>query len=200
MAKKLTDKQKSRLWEQQRSRSFQASTLLDVLEPHAQDESIAQRVATIELGPLHRGLPWLCAIHQQLFQDVFDWAGELRDVDISKGETRFCHFEYIENEGNDLMQEMEDEHYLTGLARTEFVHRLAHYYCEINVLHPFFVGSGRAQRVFFEQLAIHAGYVLDWSGVDPDLWRTANQAGALGDLGPLTEIFTKVVSEVGESE
>lgn len=200
MAKKLTDKQKSRLWQQLRSRSFQASSRLDILEPHAQDETIAQRVETIELGPLHRGLPWLCAIHQQLFQDVFDWAGELRDVDISKGETRFCHFEYIENEGNDLMQEMEDEHYLVGLARTEFVKRLAHYYCEINVLHPFFVGSGRAQRVFFEQLAIHAGFILDWSDVDPDEWRAANQAGALGDLTPLCEIFTKVVSEARESE
>ncbi|OAT15718.1 cell filamentation protein [Buttiauxella noackiae ATCC 51607] len=200
MTKKLTDKQKSRLWQQLRNRSFQASSRLDILEPHAQDETIAQRVETIELGPLHRGLPWLCAIHQQLFQDVFDWAGELRDVDISKGETRFCHFEYIENEGNDLMQEMEDEHYLVGLARDEFVKRLAHYYCEINVLHPFFVGSGRAQRVFFEQLAIHAGYVLDWSDVDPDEWQTANQAGALGDLNPLCEIFTKVVSEARESE
>ncbi len=200
MAKKLTDKQKSRLWQQLRSRSFQASSRLDILEPHAQDQTIAQRVETIELGPLHRGLPWLCAIHQQLFQDVFDWAGELRDVDISKGETRFCHFEYIENEGNDLMQEMEDEHYLVGLARTEFVKRLAHYYCEINVLHPFFVGSGRAQRVFFEQLAIHAGFILDWSDVDPDEWRAANQAGALGDLTPLCEIFTKVVSEARESE
>ncbi|WP_034460240.1 putative adenosine monophosphate-protein transferase Fic [Buttiauxella noackiae] len=200
MTKKLTDKQKSRLWQQLRSRSFQASSRLDILEPHAQDETIAQRVETIELGPLHRGLPWLCAIHQQLFQDVFDWAGELRDVDISKGETRFCHFEYIENEGNDLMQEMEDEQYLVGLGRDEFVKRLAHYYCEINVLHPFFVGSGRAQRVFFEQLAIHAGYVLDWSDVDPDEWQTANQAGALGDLNPLCEIFTKVVSEARESE
>lgn len=200
MAKKLTDKQKSRLWQQQRSRSFQASNRLDVLEPHAQDEAIALRADTIELGPLHRGLPWLCAIHQQLFQDVFDWAGDLRDVDISKGETRFCHFEYIENEGNDLLQEMEDEHYLTGLARTEFVNRLAHYYCEINVLHPFFVGSGRAQRVFFEQLAIHAGYLLDWSDVDPDEWQAANQAGALGDLTQLNEIFTKVVSEPRESE
>ncbi|WBM70991.1 putative adenosine monophosphate-protein transferase Fic [Buttiauxella sp. WJP83] len=200
MTKKLTDKQKSRLWQQQRSRSFLASSRLDVLEPHAQDEVIAQRVDTIELGPLHRGLPWLCAIHQQLFQDVFDWAGDLRDVDISKGETRFCHFEYIENEGNDLLQEMEDEHYLTGLARNEFVNRLAHYYCEINVLHPFFVGSGRAQRVFFEQLAIHAGYLLDWSEVDPDEWQAANQAGALGDLTQLSEIFTKVVSEARESE
>jgi len=200
MAKKLTDKQKSRLWQQQRSRSFQASSRLDILEPHAQDETIAQRVETIELGPLHRGLPWLCAIHQQLFQDIFDWAGEIRDVDISKGETQFCHFEYIENEGNDLMQQMEDEHYLVGLSRTEFVQRLAHFYCEINVLHPFFVGSGRAQRVFFEQLAIHAGYVLDWKDVAPQAWQEANQAGALGELAALTEIFTKVVSEACESE
>ena len=200
MTKKLTDKQKSRLWQQLRSRSFQASSRLDILEPHAQDEIIAQRVETIELGPLHRGLPWLCAIHQQLFQDIFDWAGELRDVDISKGEIQFCHFEYIENEGNDLMQEMEDEHYLVGLSRIEFVQRLSHYYCEINVLHPFFVGSGRAQRVFFEQLAIHAGYILDWKDVSPEAWATANQAGALGDLAPLTEIFTKVVSEARESE
>ena len=166
----------------------------------AEGELTALRAATIELGPAHMGLPWLCSIHQQLFQDVFDWAGELRQIDIYQGETRFCHFEYIENEGNDLMQELEDEHYLTGLARSEFISRVAHYYCEINVLHPFRIGSGRAQRVFFEQLAIHAGYVLDWKSVVPEAWEAANQAGALGDLAPLTEIFTKVVSEACESE
>lgn len=200
MGKKLTEKQKSRLWQQLRSRAFQASNCLDVSEPHPRDELIAQRAATIELGPLHRGLPWLCSLHQQLFQDAFDWAGELREVDISRGETHFCHFEYIENEGNDLMQALEDEGYLVDLAKPEFVARLAHYYCEINVLHPFLVGSGRAQRVFFGQLAIHAGYVLDWSVVDSEAWQTANQAAALGDLAPLSEIFTKVVSEVRESE
>lgn len=200
MGKKLTDKQKSRLWQQQRGGAFQASSRLDVAEPHPQDALFAQRADAIELGPLHRGLPWLCSIHQQLFQDAFDWAGELREVDISRGDTRFCHFEYIENEGNDLMQELEDEHYLVDLSKPEFVERLAHYYCEINVLHPFLVGSGRAQRVFFEQLAIHAGYVLDWRVVDPEAWRVANQAGALGDLVPLCEIFTKVVSEARESE
>lgn len=200
MGKKLTDKQKSRLWQQLRSRSFEASSRLDVLEPHAQDEQFAQRAAAIELGPLHRGLPWLCSIHQQLFQDAFDWAGELREVDISRGDTRFCHYEYIENEGNDLMQELEDERYLQDLPTQAFTERLAHYYCEINVLHPFFVGSGRAQRVFFEQLAIHAGYMLDWSKTEQADWQSANQSGALGDLQPLTEIFTKVVSEARESE
>ncbi|MGL4726334.1 MAG: putative adenosine monophosphate-protein transferase Fic [Scandinavium sp.] len=198
--KKLTDKQKIRLWEKRRAHSFATSGRLDVPEPHAQDALFAQRVESLELGPLHRGLPWLCAIHQQIFQDAYDWAGELREVDISRGETRFCHFEYIENEGNDLMQELEDEHYLVGLPREAFIQRLAHYYCEINVLHPFFVGSGRAQRVFFEQLAIHAGYVLDWGVVDPESWSQANQSGAMGDLQPLTDLFTKVVSEAQETE
>lgn len=200
MSKKLTDKQKSRLWQQQRSGWFAASSRLDVPEPHAQDELIARRVESVELGPLHRGLPWLCSIHQQLFQDAFDWAGELREEDISRGDIRFCHFEYIENEGNDLMQELEDERYLLDLPKQAFIERLAHYYCEINVLHPFFVGSGRAQRVFFEQLAIHAGFMLDWSETEREEWQVANQAGALGDLQPLVKIFTKVVSEARESE
>lgn len=56
----------------------------------------ALRAATIELGPLVRGLPHLCAIHRQLYQDVFGWAGQLREVDIYQGDTRFCHFAYIE--------------------------------------------------------------------------------------------------------
>ncbi|RKQ39447.1 putative adenosine monophosphate-protein transferase Fic [Enterobacter sp. R1(2018)] len=177
---------------------------LDIRESERLKEAELQltalRAATIELGPQRMGLPWLCSIHQQLFQDVYDWAGELRKVDIYQGDTRFCHFEYIENEGNDLMQELEDERYLSDLEKPEFIECLAHYYCEINVLHPFRIGSGRAQRVFFEQLAIHAGYMLDWSEVEQDTWQAANQAGALGDLKPLTAIFTKVVSEAKESE
>lgn len=59
-------------------------------------EMTALRAATIELGPLIRGLPHLCAIHRQLYQDIFDWAGQLREVDIYQGDTRFCHFAYIE--------------------------------------------------------------------------------------------------------
>lgn len=68
-------------------------------------ELTALRAATIGLGPLKRGLPHLCAIHRQLYQDIFDWAGHLREVDIYQGDTRFCHFAYIEKEGNALMQD-----------------------------------------------------------------------------------------------
>lgn len=158
------------------------------------------RAATLELGPVARGLPHLCAIHRHLYQDVFDWAGQIREVDIYEGDTRFCHFEYIEKEGNALMQQLEDEEWLVGLEREEFIARLAHYYCEINVLHPFRLGNGIAQRIFFEQLALHAGFSLDWRDIDPDDWRNANQAGAMGDLEPLTAIFSQVVSEAREGE
>lgn len=163
-------------------------------------EFLALRAATMPLGPVPRGLPHLCAIHRHLFQDVFDWAGELREVDIYQGDTRFCHFGYIEKEGNALFQDLEDEGYLAGLDASEFTQRLAHYYCEINVLHPFRLGSGLSQRIFFEQLAIHAGFCLDWRGIDAQFWREANQAGAMGDLTPLMTIFSKVVSEARESE
>lgn len=77
-------------------------------------EMTALRAATIELGPLVRGLPHLRTIHRQLYQDIFDWAGQLREVDIYQGDTPFCHFAYIEKEGNALMQDLEEEGYLVG--------------------------------------------------------------------------------------
>lgn len=77
-------------------------------------EMTALRAATIELGPLVRGLPHLRTLHRQLYQDIFDWAGQLREVDIYQGDTPFCHFAYIEKEGNALMQDLEEEGYLVG--------------------------------------------------------------------------------------
>jgi len=163
-------------------------------------EFTALRAATLSLGPLLRGLPHLCAIHHHLYQDIFDWAGDIREMDIYQGDTRFCHFAYIEKEGNALMQDLEEEGYLVGLEKADFINRLSHYYCEINVLHPFRIGNGIVQRIFFEQLAIHAGYQLDWRGIDPEAWAQANQSGAMGDLSALNTIFSKVVSEARETE
>lgn len=163
-------------------------------------EFTSLRAATIPLGSRGRGLPHLCAIHRQLYQDLFDWAGKLREIDIYQGDTPFCHFAWIEKEGNALMRKLEEEDYLCEQPRETFVERLSWYYGEINVLHPFRLGNGLTQRIFFEQLAIHAGYLLDWRGIDPDAWSQANQLGAMGDPEPLERIFRKVVSEARESE
>lgn len=152
------------------------------------------RLATLELGQRSNGLPRLCHIHRTLFQDLYSWAGELRTIDIWRDETPYCHCEYIEKEGNTLMQALEEERGLADLEQEAFVARIAHYYCEIFVLHPFRAGNGRAQRIFFEQLALHAGYQLSWESLERDAWRAAISAGVAGDLAPLTAQFAKVVS------
>ena len=98
------------------------------------------------------------------------------------------------------MQALEQEDYLNGLPRDTFIERLSWFYGEINVLHPFRLGNGLTPRIFFEQLAIHAGYLLNWRDVDPAGWSAACQQSAMGDLAPLVAIFRKVVSEARESE
>ena len=92
------------------------------------------------------------------------------------------------------MAALEGENHLVDLDFEPFIARLAHYYCEINMLHPFREGNGRAQRLFFEQLALHAGYLIDWRPVQREEWLEANSAGVSGDLQGLTDIFRKVVS------
>lgn len=71
--KKLTDKQKSRLWEQQRNVNFQASCLLEKGKGPAKPD-----IETLELGPSAPGLPHLCLIHRHLFRNEMKGAGELR--------------------------------------------------------------------------------------------------------------------------
>ncbi len=82
------------------------------------------------------------------------------------GDTRFCHFEYIEKEGNALMQSLEDEEWLQGLGKEEFIERLARITTVKSMCCNPFALAMHCQRIFFEQLALHAGYRLDWRGVD----------------------------------
>lgn len=154
----------------------------------------AARLATLDPGPRTPGLPRLRHIHRTLFQDLYSWAGELRTIDIWRDETPYCHCEYIEKEGNALMSALEEEQGLTELDTDAFVARLANYYCELYVLHPFRAGNGRAQRIFFEQLALHAGYLLEWDRLEPEPWQKAIREAVAGDLAALTAQLTKVVS------
>ncbi|WP_338560253.1 putative adenosine monophosphate-protein transferase Fic [Erwinia sp. E_sp_B04_7] len=185
MSKKFTDKQKLALWQQRQEANFFASFALSG--------------ATLDPGNGHPGLPHLRALHRALFHDVLEDAGELRRVDIVLGDTPCCHFEYIEKEGNSLMQALEDENGLADLPLDKFTERLAWYYCELTVLHPFLRGNGRTQRLLFEQIVIQAGYDIQWKKTDSDSWKEANRASLEGDLSLLTAAFGKVVSERQEN-
>lgn len=106
------------------------------------------------------------SIHRYLFEDIYPFAGKLRQENISKGEFRFAQWEYIEQELERLLEELKKEKYLEGLDKEQLAKRLAYYLSELNVLHPFREGNGRTNREFIRQLALKNGYNLNLKKVD----------------------------------
>ena len=106
----------------------------------------ASRLIEYEEPPYH--LKYLQKIHYTLFSDLYDWAGKLRLVDISKGSTRFCTHSRIQIEANKLFAALHAENHYQGLEQAQFIDKIADLYCELNVIHPFREGNGRAQRIF----------------------------------------------------
>jgi cell filamentation protein len=134
----------------------------------------------------------LKAVHRHLFQDIYTWAGKERRVDIAKGNTLFAHTQFIKSSINKQLGKFHHENNLRGLDREIFVQQVAEHYGEINAIHPFREGNGRAQRAFFSLLAQHAGYQLDWRGVERGQWILANEASFNGNNRRLERIFSTI--------
>jgi cell filamentation protein len=139
-------------------------------------------------------LGYLCAIHRMIFADIYDWAGQLRTVAIAKG-SWFCLPQYIESSAAEIFRALHGEGLLRGLPRDAFTERLTHYLGEVNAVHPFREGNGRAQRAFFEQLASDAGYILDWQNLDADRNIAASAAIMRGDPAPMRKMLDELVRE-----
>lgn len=138
-------------------------------------------------------LSHLQAFHRYLFGDLYDWAGELRTVVLAKTDL-FCLPAHIESYAAEIFGKLAGEHHLSGLNRDAFIGRLAHYLGDVNALHPFRDGNGRAQRAFFAQLAADAGYRLDWALADPQRNTTASVAAMQGNEAPLRELLAEIVA------
>lgn len=139
-------------------------------------------------------LAHLQAMHHQLFQDVYDWAGQLRTVDISKGDSRFGSCGMIESYLTQQLAKISGEDMLVGLPPDRFVERLAHYMGEINAAHPFREGNGRVQRAFCAQLAEQAGYFIDFEEAGREEMYAAMVASFRGDNRPLEMLLGRITA------
>lgn len=81
------------------------------------------------------------SIHKFLFEDIYNFAGLFRTENIAKDYFQFAQWEYIEDELKRLLNNLKEENYLSGLSREKFISRLAYYWAELNVLHPFREGN-----------------------------------------------------------
>lgn len=131
-------------------------------------------------------------IHYFLFCDIYEWAGEIRTVNISKG-NRFCRCDYIEPQINKLLSKLKNENYLKDYDKEKVAERLAYYLGEINVIHPFREGNGRTQRLFIEHLADSLGYSLDLNLITRDEMLEASVRAFALDYRLMEEIISKAL-------
>ena len=163
----------------------------------AEREITAVRIANAKINRIDgkSDLEHLKSIHRYIFGDIYDWAGELRWVNISKGNL-FCNYEYIEQNSEKLFSELKNEYYLKKTPEDDIPTWLAYYLSEINVVHPFREGNGRTQRLFIEYLAEDAGYSVDFSDVTDSEMIIASSDAFSCNYTKMNALFTRIVSKL----
>ena len=125
-------------------------------------------IAKVEVGTFS-GLSF---IHSYLFEDIYDFAGIIRDVNISKGDFRFAPVMY-------LKQSLK---YIDTMPQGNF-DEIIEKYVEMNIAHPFREGNGRATRIWLDlMLKNEIKQVIDWNMVDKDDYLLAMQRSVIKDI------------------
>ena len=131
-------------------------------------------------------------IHEFLLCDLYEWAGQVRTVDISKKRTKFLDVASIERVATKCFAKIASG-YLEDLSFNEFAKRIAEFYNDVNYIHPFREGNGRTQRIYFTQLIRHYGYDINFSEIDTDALMIATIQAAQGVMDFLIEFFEKFI-------
>lgn len=114
----------------------------------------------------------LMQIHKALFEDIYDFAGKIRTVNIAKGNFRFAPLMYLE-------AALENIDKMPQSTFDEIVEK----YVEMNIAHPFREGNGRATRVWLDCIfKKEIGKVVDWSKVDKEDYLLAMERSPIKDI------------------
>lgn len=152
--------------------------ITDSAELAREEERISKKKAIemFETGFFDRLLPGtfksLSEIHRYLFGEIYDFAGIVRDVNISKGNFRFAPVMY-------LKEALKNIEKMPQSTFEEIIEK----YVEMNVAHPFREGNGRSTRIWLDLiLKKELGYVVDWSKVDKDDYLLAMERSPVKDI------------------
>ena len=161
-------------------------------------ERVAVAVHTVEIETAPPSEPFTFAyyldLHRQLFQDLYDWAGNLRTINLSKKGTVFYPAAELAELGEAKFRRLQEQHEFRGLERSAFFSAIADFYHELNMLHPFREGNGRTQRLFFTLLIRRAGYDIDFAMCDTDFLMIATIQAAHGVTTYLKAFFDESIT------
>jgi len=132
-------------------------------------------------------------IHKNLFEDVYDWAGQYRTVNIVKGKTMFANALYVPAALEDLVTKLNRDITSKSITANNISEKLAYYYGELNMIHPFREGNGRTQKIFIEKVADKLGYSLQLEKVDSKKLLEVTIESVNGTGRPLKKVFEEVI-------
>lgn len=130
-------------------------------------------------------------LHSYIFSDIYEWAGTVRKVEMSKKSTAFCPVEDIEKRALNIFDNLKKNNYFKDLPKYELINSFTDLYCDLNYLHPFREGNGRIQRLFLSMLLKSINKTLDFSKIDSDLLMIATIKSVSGDIFLLKDIFNE---------
>ena len=158
-------------------------------------EATARRLRQLEHQPKQGRFDarHLQAIHNHVFQDVYEWAGDYRTVNLSRSGDPFAFHQHIVSSVDKLCANLKNEWHLVGTDTEHFANRGAYYLGEINAIHPFREGNGRTQREFIRQLGVDAGLVIDWGQVSREEMIQASRLSLRVDNTGLERILKKAL-------
>lgn len=165
----------------------------DILERF--ERVMSRRRAREPLGEFPITYEGYKAIHKHIFQDVYHWAGESRTVSLARGSTFFGPPDHVDTEMKKRFDLIQKENKLKGLRKAEFAKRAAEHIGEINAIHPFREGNGRAQRHFLKILARQASHKLDLQRITPEAWHQASVQGFHGKHSAMEQVIRKAIIE-----
>lgn len=132
----------------------------------------------------------LQAIHKYLFDEIYDFAGKLRTVNIAKGNFRFAPLMYIESALKNI-DEMPQSNF------DEIIEK----YVEMNIAHPFREGNGRSTRIWLDHmLKTEIGKVIDWSKVDKEDYLLAMERSPIRDIEIKYVLKNALTDEINSRE
>lgn len=159
--------------------------------------AVAKRIQELYEKPIRiKGSDSLLAIHKHLFQDVYSWAGKKRKVEISKAGKQFFPTSHFDNAFRFIDTLVSDYKKISKGDNLLIAEKLAEILDNLNYLHPFREGNGRAQREFLRLLALEKGLTLNLNPPDNKKVYDEYMQGTINsDLKILTKLILELIEE-----
>lgn len=164
---------------------------LSKIEEKMSKQKAKQLFDTGEINKIQVGtFAGLARIHRILFEDIYDFVGKIRDVNIAKGNSRFAPLMYLE----------QSLKHIDAMPHKNF-EEIIEKYIEMNVAHPFREGNGRATRIWLDVIlkaTIHK--VIDWNLVDKEAYLSAMERSVVKDIEIKHLLRTALTDKIEDRE